>query len=76
MQQLNNTSTEMDKLVFKTMWYVSAWLSISTNLQCLHNLSCSYSMYICVKQFVISLPAMSLGEWFSVKGWDGGGGLV
>ena len=31
-----------------------------------------------VKQFVMSLPAISLGDWFSVsrKGGTGGGGLV
>ena len=33
---------------------------------------------VCVKQFVMSLPAISLGDWFSVsrKGGTGGGGLV
>ena len=33
---------------------------------------------LCVKQFVMSLPAMSLGDWFSVskKGGTEGGGLV
>jgi len=33
---------------------------------------------VCVKQFVKSLPAISLGDWFSVsrKGGTGGGGLV
>jgi len=37
-----------------------------------------YSMIVCVKQFVISLPAISLGDWFFVsrKGGTGGGGLV
>jgi len=34
--------------------------------------------FVCVKQFVMSLPAISLGDWFSVsrKGGTGGGGLV
>ena len=33
---------------------------------------------VCVKQLVMSLPAISLGGWFSVsrKGGTGGGGLV
>ena len=33
---------------------------------------------VCVKQFVMSFPAISLGGWFSVsrKGGTGGGGLV
>ena len=33
---------------------------------------------VCVKRFVMSLPAISLGDWFSVnrKGGTGGGGLV
>ena len=33
---------------------------------------------VCIKQFVVSLPAISLGDWFSVskKGGKGGGGLV
>ena len=33
---------------------------------------------VCVKQFLMSLPAISLGDWFSVsrKGGTGGGGLV
>jgi len=35
---------------------------------------------VCVKQFVMSLPAISLGYWFSgsrdSKGRTGGGGLV
>ena len=33
---------------------------------------------VCVKQFVMSLPAMSLRDWFSVsrKGGTGGGVLV
>ena len=33
---------------------------------------------VCVKQFVMSLPAISLGEWFGVsrKSGTGGGGLV
>ena len=33
---------------------------------------------VCVKQFVKSLPAISLGDWFSVsrKGGTGGSGLV
>ena len=33
---------------------------------------------VCVKQFVMLLPAISLGDWFSVsrKGGTGGGGLV
>ena len=32
----------------------------------------------CVKQFVMSFPAISLGDWFSVSGKGGtrGGGLV
>jgi len=51
-------------------------MSNDSNHQCLHNLSCSFkyhSMYVS-----ISLPAMSLGDWFSVsrKGGTGGGGLV
>ena len=34
--------------------------------------------HVCVKQFVMSLPALSLGDWFSMsrKGRTGGGGLV
>jgi len=33
---------------------------------------------LCVKQLVMLLPAISLGDWFSVskKGGTGGGGLV
>jgi len=33
---------------------------------------------VCVKQFVMSLLAISLGDWFSMsrKGGTGGGGLV
>jgi len=33
---------------------------------------------VCVKQFVMPIPAMSLGDWFSVsrKGGTRGGGLV
>ena len=36
------------------------------------------AIHVCVKQFVMPLPAMSLGDWFSVsrKGGTGGGGLV
>jgi len=35
-------------------------------------------MYTYVKQFVMPLSAISLGDWFSVsrKGGTGGGGLV
>jgi len=40
---------------------VSAQLSISSNLQCLHNPPCSFKCYttyiVRVKQFVMSLPA-------------------
>ena len=34
--------------------------------------------HVCVKQYVLPLPAVSLGDWFSVsrKGGTGGGGLV
>ena len=61
--------------------HVLARLSISSNLQCLHNSHVTLNALayiVCVKQFVISLPAVSLGDWFSVsrKGGNGGGGLV
>ena len=63
--------------------YVSAQLSISSNLQCLNNSSCSFTInavayIVCVKQFVVSIPALSLGDWFSVsrKGGTGGGAVL
>jgi len=61
--------------------YVSVRHSISSNLQCLHNLHATLNALadiVCVKQFVMSLPAISLGDWFSVsrKGGTGGSGLV
>ena len=70
-----------NKIVFKKTWYVSARLSISSNLQCLHNSHATLNALaciVCVKQFVMSLPAISLGDWFSGsrKGGTGGGGLV
>ena len=34
-----------NKIVFKKTWYALAWLSISSNLQCLHNSSCSFKCY-------------------------------
>ena len=38
----------------------------------------SIAYIVCIKQFVMSLPAISLVDWFSVsrKGGTGGGGLV
>jgi len=44
-----------------------------------HHAALNATEYIvCVKQSVMSLPAISLGDWFSVsrKGGTGGGGLV
>ena len=35
-----------NKIVFTKTWYVSARHSSSSKLQCLHNLSCIYSMYV------------------------------
>jgi len=35
----------INKIVFKNMWYVLAWLSISSNLLCLHNSSCGFKCY-------------------------------
>ena len=34
-----------------------------------------YSMFMCVKQFLMLLPAMFLGDWFSVSGEVGQGKL-
>ena len=78
---ITHTPHYKNKIVFKKMWYVSAWLSISSYLQCLHNsqaTSNTLAYIVCVKQFVMSLTAISLGDWFSVsrKGGTGVGGLV
>jgi len=63
----------INKIVFKKTWYVSARLSISSNLQCLHNLSCSFKCY--------SIHCMCQTIWMSLsarlvqcepKGWDRG----
>ena len=56
---------------------VSAQIS---NVWITHHPALNVTVYIlCVKQFVVSLPAGNfLGNWFSVsrKGGTGGGGLV
>ena len=49
---------------------------ISSNLQCLHNSPAALNAVayiVCVKQFVMSLLVMSLGDWFSVSRKDGTG---
>jgi len=50
-----------------------------SNVRITHYAALNAKAYIvCVKQFVMSLPAIFLGDWFSVsrKGGAGGGGLV
>ena len=55
-------------------------VSAQTSTVCItHHAALNAIAYIvCVRQFVMSLPAISLGDWFSVsrKGGTGGSGVV
>ena len=76
-----HSCTKCNKIVFKRRDMsrhdlVSAQIS---NVCIIRHAALNAIAYIvCVKQFVMSLPAISLGDWFSVsrKGGTGGGGLV
>ena len=71
----------LNKIVFKRRNMSRHDLVSAQNLQCLHNSHATLNALayiVCVKQFVMSLPAISLGDWCSVsrKGGTEGGGLV
>ena len=55
-------STVHNKIVFKRTRYVSAQLSISSNLQCLHNSSCSFKCYSihCVCQTICDVTSSNV----------------
>ena len=64
-----------NKIVFKKTWYVSARLSISSNLRCLHNSSCSFKCYSILCQTFCDVTSCNfLGRLVQCeqKGWDRG----
>ena len=67
----------INKIVFKKTWHVSARLSISSNLHCLHNSSCSFKCYSihCMCQTICDVTSSNfLGRLVQCeqKGWDRG----
>ena len=74
---LNFVKAEVVVNVQQYTWYVSARLSISSRLQCLHNLSCSFKCYSihCVCQTICVVTSSNfLGRLVQCehKGWDRG----